>query len=573
MMRKIAIRCGAPLVVAVLAVAVLQAAAVIAASAEPAGMPPAIAPPEVTQAPASPAPPAAMEAPTPGDYWVYQTRDEITGMAGATRRRTVTEVTATEITTEVTAEGTNQKQGSMIYDRSWNLIDRGDKRYTTNDGTGIRLPLTVGKTWSSKSNYVVKKTGESWVQSGTSKVTARESMTTSAGTFDTFKIESSITLQSVADPSRIQKHTDTGWYAPAIDHWVRRTYETRLNGHLVENLADTLISYGRRQADTPPPRAEPPSAPPVAMEDPLPGDQWTYEVRDEIRGTVLPDRKYTVTEVTPDGISTVLTAVNSRNPRSLVFDRSWNLIDRGDLKFTPNDGTGIRLPLAVGKTWSYKSNAVRAEKGESFIYSGTSKVVAQETLTTSAGTFETFKIETSTTVQNVANPSTVMKLTNVTWYAPLIDHWVKHTFAARVDEHLTQSTSDTLISYGRRQADAPQSSCPLQSGVLSPVGAGKVVGFMSSEQAVDLTHRTEAERQAKLNPAYINNLRVFVQPDGSSKRSVAIVPETMTVKVGDQVEFAGAYRDASLPCHFMPPLISKVADPAAPAGNVAGSKQ
>jgi hypothetical protein len=118
-----------------------------------------------------------------------------------------------------------------------------------------------------------------------------------------------------------------------------------------------------------------------------------------------------------------------------------------------------------------------------------------------------------------------------------------------------------------------QSSCPLKPGLLSPAGAGKVVGFMSSEQALDLTRRTEAERQAKLNPAYINNLRVFVGPDGSPIRFIAIVPTTMTIKIGDQVEFGGAYRDPSLPCHYMPPLISKITGLAAPAGNVAGSKQ
>jgi len=124
-----------------------------------------------------------------------------------------------------------------------------------------------------------------------------------------------------------------------------------------------------------------------------------------------------------------------------------------------------------------------------------------------------------------------------------------------------------------KTAPEPQSSCPLKPGLLSPAGAGKVVGFMSLEQARDLTQRTEAERQAKLNPLYIDNLRAFVRPDGSPMRFIAIVPATLAVKIGDQVEFGGAYRDPSLPCHYMPPLISKIAGPAAPAGNVAGSKQ
>jgi len=104
-----------------------------------------------------------------------------------------------------------------------------------------------------------------------------------------------------------------------------------------------------------------------------------------------------------------------------------------------------------------------------------------------------------------------------------------------------------------------QSSCPLRPGPLSAAGAGKVVGFMPPEQALELTHRTEAERQAKLNPAYINNARVFVRPDGSPMRFVVIVQATMTVKIGDQVEFGSAFRDSSLPCHYLPPLISQIA--------------
>jgi hypothetical protein len=37
------------------------------------------------------------------------------------------------------------------------------------------------------------------------------------------------------------------WYAPAIDHWVRRTFVSRTDKHLrIDNLIE-LISYGRKQ--------------------------------------------------------------------------------------------------------------------------------------------------------------------------------------------------------------------------------------------------------------------------------------------------------------------------------------
>lgn len=434
MMTRLQIHRCAPLVPALVCAAALAGQASMSSAAEP---------------PAS-APRAATETLLPGDYWVSEVRDEIVGRAWA-RRITVTEVTATAITTEETVEATGQKQGYKIYDRSWNLIDGGAQRYETNDGSGPRLPLAVGKTWSFKSGYVMKKTGESFVLSGASKVAAQESTTTGAGTFDTFRIESSVTFRSAADPSRITKITNTSWYAPAVSHWVRRTSETRTDGHLVQSGSETITSYGRRKADPPPPRRDAHSLEPVAMEEPMPGDYWTYDGGDEIRGTTTRVTS-TVTKVTPDEITVATMAENAKLPRTRVYDRFWNIIENDNLKFTPNDGTGIRLPLAVGKTWSYKCSV--ASKSDNWSHSGTSKVAARDSVTTAAGTFETFRIETSTSVKNVANPSEATNVTTVTWYAPAIDHFVKRTLATRIDGHLTQSSSQMLVSYGRRQANA-----------------------------------------------------------------------------------------------------------------------
>jgi hypothetical protein len=41
----------------------------------------------------------------------------------------------------------------------------------------------------------------------------------------------------------------------------------------------------------------------VAMEEPRPGDHWTYETRDEITGNVTATRQNIVTEVKPTSIS------------------------------------------------------------------------------------------------------------------------------------------------------------------------------------------------------------------------------------------------------------------------------
>lgn len=131
------------------------------------------------------------------------------------------------------------------------------------------------------------------------------------------------------------------------------------------------------------------------MEEPLQGDFWIYEVRDEISGKINAVRKNVVTEVTSTDIS-VLHTVEGKDTQGLsIYDRSWNLKENAPWKYQPHDGSGIRAPLKVGATWSFSGDDVAASKGAIWKRSGNAKVVGQETITTKAGTFETYKIETT----------------------------------------------------------------------------------------------------------------------------------------------------------------------------------
>ena len=189
----------------------------------------------------------------------------------------------------------------------------------------------------------------------------------------------------------------------------------------------------------------------VTMEEPLPGDRWIYEMRDEIEGTVSGTRTSTVTEVTPREISTRFKNAGNGAQGQVIFDRSWNIISNETWRYSPNDGSGVQSPLAVGKTWRFQGNDINsANSSNTWKRTGTAKVVAQETLTTKAGTFDTFKIETSFSVRNVSNPTKTAQVTTLTWYAPAIDHWVKRTSITHVDKHLMNNNSMELVEYGRR---------------------------------------------------------------------------------------------------------------------------
>jgi hypothetical protein len=186
------------------------------------------------------------------------------------------------------------------------------------------------------------------------------------------------------------------------------------------------------------------------MEDLQVGDHWTYELRDDVSGDVKSTLTNTVTDVSPSQINIRLGKLGTSNTGYQTYDHSWNLMENGVWRNRPNDGTGIQLPLAIGKTWSFKSTDLNNTAGVTWKRSGTSKVLAQESVTTSAGTFDTFKIETSIQVENTSDPTKKIQTVQQTWYAPSIDHWVKRSSVSRSATRVIDKNTIELVEYGRR---------------------------------------------------------------------------------------------------------------------------
>ena len=157
-----------------------------------------------------------------------------------------------------------------------------------------------------------------------------------------------------------------------------------------------VVGSGTAQAasDAPPSACASADKPVISMEEPLPGDFWTYEVRDEISGTVKAIRNDLVTEVTATEISVRFDIQGKPAEELNVYDRSWNSKALGPLEISAYDGSGIQLPLKADASWKFEGDDVNAGNGNIWKRSGRSKVVGQETITTKAGTFEAFKIET-----------------------------------------------------------------------------------------------------------------------------------------------------------------------------------
>jgi hypothetical protein len=184
------------------------------------------------------------------------------------------------------------------------------------------------------------------------------------------------------------------------------------------------------------------------------GDRWVYEIRDEITG--YPKGGYTdmITEVSPREIilnRTFREAVYG-SPESVLitFDRDWDAIDNLLWKFEPNNGQGIRLPLALGKTWQAEFGAKNLDTGAIYKGMSSSKVVGREPISTPAGTFDTFKIEHKSNLISASDPSKTWENEIIVWYAPQINHWARQTILAIFEKRTRLNVSEDLADYTRK---------------------------------------------------------------------------------------------------------------------------
>jgi hypothetical protein len=180
------------------------------------------------------------------------------------------------------------------------------------------------------------------------------------------------------------------------------------------------------------------------------GDRWTYAETDQITGDTKATSVSVVTQVSDKEFDTLLSVRGKPGARIVAFDHDWNRIDDSLWKFKPHDGLGIRSPLTVGKEWRSEFESNNMQSGT--VLNGTvrSKVTAQESVTTEAGTFDTFRIEHHLVEYMTTDPSKGSEDEIVIWYAPRINHWVKRTAIIRIEKRIRSSTSLELVDFSRK---------------------------------------------------------------------------------------------------------------------------
>jgi hypothetical protein len=178
-----------------------------------------------------------------GDRWTYETKDAATGDIRRVFTLVVAGITDKEITTRVSLRGKDRPRTIVFVDLQWGTIDDGITKYRPASFLGMRMPLDVGKEWRSETNIANSQTGNAFRASTLTRVVAAEQVTTAAGTFDTFRVEVDVAQVNSKDATKASKSKHVFWYAPAINRWVKRTFEMRFGGRLRDSTVDELTEY------------------------------------------------------------------------------------------------------------------------------------------------------------------------------------------------------------------------------------------------------------------------------------------------------------------------------------------
>jgi hypothetical protein len=321
---------------------------------------------------------------------------------------------------------------------------------------------------------------------------------------------------------------------------------------------------------------------PVAI---LKGDSWTYKKTDEVTDKVISLLSFTVTELNAKSIVARMTnKIGNTNSLGIaVFDPNWNLMDDVNSTYTPNDGRGLPENYKIGSEWNtsyqWKSNSVKSQ--------GTGVSVGScpttEHIHLKIGNFLALQCVVRSTfltgnaVEDAVTKKIVIETTS--WYAPEVGNWVKQTALVRVDGHLLSQTSSEIVSFNvlgvngessgnegvttmsqsSQGSGATSDRCVMQGSSTVHTLIAKVTREISPVETQAATAAVEKQIGVNISPTYADLKRVLVVSEADQKfQTLAAIPPSLSVAVGDVVTVAERHRDGALLCNFVPWTVEKV---------------
>jgi hypothetical protein len=104
-------------------------------------------------------------------------------------------------------------------------------------------------------------------------------------------------------------------------------------------------------------------------------------------------------------IATRLDDAKTGRSWTIIYDKSWNILRDGPNRYSPNSGTGFQFPLKLNAQWKASVDEVDGSSGSIWKISVNARIAGQENVTTKAGTFPTYIVETTQLVRDLKSPT------------------------------------------------------------------------------------------------------------------------------------------------------------------------
>jgi hypothetical protein len=172
----------------------------------------------------------------------------------------------------------------------------------------------------------------------------------------------------------------------------------------------------------------------AAAAAPAAGDSWSYRVVNGYNGEVRGNLQYRVDKVEADrvavAVSTDLAALGVPRNELYTADGLWlrhSLINHDqpvEYEFS-RPFPVYDFPLAAGKSWSTRVNAVNPASGKRVSVRVDGEVLGTEQVSVPAGSFDTFKIRRRTYAGDFDDPRSETNIVETEWYAPALGRAVR----------------------------------------------------------------------------------------------------------------------------------------------------
>lgn len=177
------------------------------------------------------------------------------------------------------------------------------------------------------------------------------------------------------------------------------------------------------------------------------GDVWRFRDIDGFTKEEIGRYIEEIVDINGNEISVQGRPVDQSMRRKIgTFDRAFNIIDNGDMVWTPNR-PGLIFPLAVGNAWTQEAKSYSYKTGESSSHYATARVLEMERIALPFGMYDAFKIQLVVEARSSHLHASISKSTLVIWYVPELNRIGRQEIEVFANGRVRSRLIKELIEY------------------------------------------------------------------------------------------------------------------------------